>query len=147
MIHSRVADDAHLKYLLCGNSRCVTKFRRQPVYAVYYHFVQLQQFFVGLSISDSADYIVAVSNLRIDGCLCRSTLAGRHINQFRNNCRSADINGYAEYFFFCVGVFKTAERLDFFQNINAVLENFMLKESGFRRYGYREVSLNMVLAG
>jgi hypothetical protein len=96
MIHSRIADDAYFVYVVRLHGGLPAEPVNQFVYAVYYDFVQLGCFFIGLSIGDSAYDIIAVLGLGVGGRLRCCAPAGGHIQQLSDDRACADINGCAE---------------------------------------------------
>jgi hypothetical protein len=96
MAHRRIADDRHFVDVVRLNVGFFAELFSQVVYAIDYGFVKLGEFFIGLSVCDSADNIVAEACLGIQGGFGSLTLTGGHINESGYDCGCAEIDGQAE---------------------------------------------------
>jgi hypothetical protein len=140
--------DADFVYALRLHRSLFAKPTDQVIYTVYYDFIQLGRFLLGLGVGDSAYDIIAVLSLGIGGRLRCCAAAGGHIQQFGDDRACTNINGCAkdsatrrlfEIFVVYVG-------LDLPLRSDTFCKDLLLEESGSGWNGYDEVALNAVLA-
>jgi hypothetical protein len=148
MIHSRIADDAHFVYAVRLHRSLFAKPTDQVIYTVYYDFIQLGRFLIGLGVGDSAYDVIAVLSLGIGGRLSCCAPAGGHIQQFGDDRTCTNINGCAKDSAArrLLEIFLIYVRLDLPLWSDTFCKDFLLEESGSGWNGYDKVALNMVLA-
>jgi hypothetical protein len=147
VVHRRVAHNGHFINLVVLHGPLPAQPPNQPIYTVYYDFVQFAQSVVALAIADSAYDIVAVPGLRIHSRLNHLTLTVCHIDQFGNNRGSADIDGNAENLppRCCLHVFPVYIGFDFGLG-GSLGENSLAEKPGSGRHRYRNITLDVIPA-